>query len=245
MSVPIDWSKVTINHNLDIDWTKASPLSSVISHGNNGASSVSVTYTNLDPASFFNSEDDISMPTSDVIIDNSNIANIRSMITCIYNEFGNVHAKAFNLNCFFYFGKDDTKTCFQYLKSLPVFRLSLSKHAPNSIVFSSDWEGHPRTLEGWEGIQDQNLKNTVTTHKVKSLFVIPEVNKISIYKWGFEVSNESGSIQLIAIMNYALESDFDPLLGKSGWRPPFNEEVMEKEPDFMIPTAEWRRSNEG
>ena len=200
-----------------------------------------VVYAN-DNSMLFNSEDDISM---NVKIDHSDIASIRSIMTFIYNEFGNVHSKAFNLNCFFYLGKDNEKMCFQHLKSLPVFRMSVLKGNPSSIVFHSDWDGHPKVFEGWDMIEEQSLNGGAITHKVKNSFVIPDVSRISVYKWSFEVTNESGSVQLIAIMAYALEAKFDAQLGKVGWKPPFKQELIEKEPDFMKPTAEWRKSNEG
>ena len=200
-----------------------------------------VVYAN-DNSMLFNSEDDISM---NVKIDYSDIATIRSMMTFIYNEFGNVHSKVFNLNCFFYLGKDNEKMCFQHLKSLPVFRMSVPKHSSNSILFHSDWDGHPKVFEGWDMIEEQSLNGGAITHKVKNSFVIPDVSRISVYKWGFEITNESGSVQLIAIMAYALEAKFDAQLGKVGWKPPFKQELIEKEPDFMKPTAEWRKSNEG
>lgn len=195
-----------------------------------------------DKSMLFNSEDDISM---NVKIDHSDIGSIRSIMTFIYNEFGNVHAKSFNLNCFFYIGKDNDKMCFQHLKSLPVFRMSVPKHSSNSILFHSDWDGHPKVFEGWDMVEEKSLQGGIITHKVKNSFVIPDISRISVYKWGFEISNESGLIQLIAIMAYALESKFDAQLGKIGWKPPFKQELIEKEPDFMKPTAEWRKSNEG
>jgi hypothetical protein len=179
-------------------------------------------------------------------IDNSNISNIRSIMSFIYNEFGNVPAKAYNLNCFFYLEKDGLKTCFHFLKSLPIFRLSFAKNNSNSISFSSDWNGNPKEFDGWDAIETQNIESKQSiTHKAKSTFVIPEVTKISVYKWGFEITNDASSVQLIAIMPYALEKKQEPLLGKPGWEPAFNHELMKSDPDFMTPTAEWRKNNEG
>jgi hypothetical protein len=127
-----------------------------------------VTYTDDRPM-LFNSEDDISMNAK---VDHSDIASIRSIMTFIYNEFGSIHAKAFNLNCFFYIGKDSEKMCFQHLKSLPFFRMSMPKHSSDSILINSDWDGNPKTFEGWDLIEEQNLRtNTAITHKAKTPFI--------------------------------------------------------------------------
>lgn len=172
-------------------------------------------------------------------LEDSKIPDLRTILTLIFNTFS---SRANCLNCFYVHGKSSERICFQYLNSLPVFRISPFKDGSTTCSFSADWNGDKKLYQGWEDIPDNELERTEQlkksiSYKAKSVFVLPNITKIRLYEWGFEILN-GGNIELVAVLSYALTEKPEQSLHKTPWTVPFKNEFLGSS-RFIKPFATW------
>jgi len=165
-------------------------------------------------------------------LENKNIVSIRSMLALIHNTFSsNYHA----LNCFF----SINRLCFHSLSSLPVIKLNLVKDSSSTIVFSSDWKGEKRAFTGWDLNENETQENfkRAKQFSARSVFVINDVTRINIYKWGFEILSKSG-MRLVAILSFALDDKPEQTMGHIDWKYPLKQEIYQDR-DMLNKIASW------
>lgn len=159
-----------------------------------------------------------------------NFQNLQSILTLILNTFS---LKVNSLNCFMTIGAGENRTCFHYLHSLPMMKLSAfnDSNKNTNICFSSDWNGDRKIYKGWDVIPENEMESIRNrnrhfyNYKAQSVLIIPNVQKIRIYKWGFEILN-SGNIELTAVLSYAILSHPTTHLSEKPWKIPLSSSIL-------------------
>lgn len=174
-----------------------------------------------DEVNLFDLESKMEAPKTDVKLENAEINDIRAMLTLIFNHFNKNSA---SLHCYFLAGPKNF--CFHYMHSLPMIRLSLLQDGSGTVAFSSSWDGDPKRYDAWETVPlvDPTITPKNSHSKARSIFLIPNVTSINVYDWGFEVLND-GSVQMVAVLGYAIEGKPEKAIGSKGWKIPLKKDI--------------------